>query len=99
MMLMPIVAEKIEDVKVNPTEKGLMEARGYRLTREGVRESVSDTLNRLQIHTLSFFSMHLSDAYIGRLVVYLSTLLCMKYTQLTAPILVHLLDIAGDMLL
>ena len=48
---------------------------------------------------MMFFSMMLADAYIGNLLVYLSTLLCMKYTQLTASIINHLLELAGEKLL
>ena len=95
MMLYPLIPEIVQDAKIKPTDIGLLEARGYRPTAGGFREGIAATLKRLQIHALIFFALHLSDAYIGRLFSYLSTLLSMKYTQLTAPLISHLIDIAG----
>ena len=78
-------------------EMKLIEMRGFRLVG-GKKESIEATIGRLQIHAVIFFSLQLSDAYIGRLFLTLSTLLALKHTQNQAGVILHLLEVAGSKL-
>ena len=60
---------------VGNNEAKMLEQRGFRFGAGDKRESITATINRCQIHSVIFFSLHLSDAYIGRLLLTLSTLL------------------------
>ena len=73
--------------------------RGFRLDSSGKREGMDRTLIRNKTHAYIYFGMHLSDAYIGRLFVQLSTYLSLKFTQNTPQIILNLLEIAGERLL
>ena len=60
-------------------ERKMLEMRGYRLVG-GVREKCTDTMGRLTKQAAIFYALHLSDAYIGRLLLMLSTLISLKPT-------------------
>jgi len=76
----------------------MIEQRGFRIGG-GKREPVSATISRLTIHAVIFFSLHLSEAYIGRLFIYLSTIMALKHTQNQAQVILHLLEVGADKLM
>ena len=94
MMFLPHVPSAAEI----PDSIKLCEQRGFRMVSDGRREKMELTINRLKTHSYIFFSMHLSDAYIGRLFIMLSTYLNLKFTQNSAQVILNLLEIAGDRL-
>ena len=90
--------KNVQLADVNNSEEKLIELRGFRL-KGGKKETIEETIGRLQIHAVVFFSLQLSDAYIGRLFLMLSTLLSLKHTQNQAGVILHLLDVASAKLL
>ena len=83
-----------------PDLKELCDMRGFRMNRvDGKREKMEDTIKRTRTQSFIFFSMHLCEAYIGRLFVFLSTFLQLPFTQNSCIVILALLEIGSDRLL
>ena len=88
----------IPSEKEIPDLKELCDMRGFRM-KDGKREKIEDTIKRTRTQSFIFFSMHLCDAYIGRLFILLSTYLQLPFTQNSGIVIQALLEIGGDRLL
>ena len=80
-------------------ERKMIALRGFNITPNGKRQPIEATIVNVTYIAVCFFSMHIHDSYLGRMVPFLATIMSLWHTQMQAHVILIMLEVCGDKLL